>query len=61
MLEVVQWNVENFVNIHKIITNTEAINKLKKLDIMFIQEWKQEEGLLLLNKLNSENYHFLYI
>ena len=61
MLEVVQWNVENFVNIDKIVKNTEAINKLKKLDIMFIQEWKQEEGLLLLNKLNAEKYHFLYI
>ena len=61
MLEVVQWNVENFVNIQKIITNKEAINKLKNLDIMFIQEWKQEEGLLLLNKLNAEKYHFLYI
>lgn len=61
MLEVVQWNMENFVNIDKIVKNTEAINKLKKLDIMFIQEWKQEEGLLLLNKLNAEKYHFLYI
>ena len=61
MLEVVQWNVENFVNIQKIITNKEAINKLKNLDIMFIQEWKQEEGLMLLNKLNSEKYQFLYI
>ena len=61
MLEVVQWNVENFVNIQKIITNKEAINKLKNLDIMFIQEWKQEEGLMLLNRLNSEKYQFLYI
>ena len=25
------------------------------------QEWKQEEGLMLLNKLNSEKYQFLYI
>ena len=61
MLEVVQWNMENFVNIHKIIKNNQVINKLKNLDIMFIQEWKQEEGLLLLNKLNAEKYHFLYI
>ena len=61
MLEVVQWNMENFVNIDKIVKNTEAINKLKNLDIMFIQEWKQEEGLLLLKKLNAEKYHFLYI
>ena len=32
--------MENFVNIQKIITNKEAINKLKNLDIMF------EDGVL---------------
>jgi hypothetical protein len=61
MLEIINWNVENFVNINKIIKNNEVISKLKNADLILIQEWKEKEGLLLLKVLNIADFIFLFV
>jgi hypothetical protein len=61
MLQTVSWNVENFVKINEMIKHTGLINKLIKTDLIFLQEWKNEEGLILINKLKNLKNHFLFI
>jgi len=57
-IKMITWNIENFVKINKIIKDTNAIYNLKQADLIFFQEWKQIEGLILINKLNNGTHKF---
>jgi hypothetical protein len=71
-LNVVCWNIENFVSINDLYkSENDQINEsksalflktLRQQDIILIQEWKNtnNEGDLLLYKLNNRRYKYSY-
>lgn len=61
-INIISWNIENFIKIDEIINNHRLIQLLINTDIIFFQEWveKIDKGILLFNILNKFESKFQY-
>ena len=61
-LNVISWNIEDFVETNSILKDFNLMKLLKEQQIILIQEWKENQNSKnFLNKLNEGNYKFSYI
>jgi hypothetical protein len=62
LINIISWNIEDFVMIDKISEDKSLLENLQKQHIILIQEWKEnDQSKRFINLLNNKENKFTYV